>query len=171
MVQGEISEADTPTIRLGATPSGLSSGPPPSSPHFYARCPSCCSPHNLSWLGTGTKYAGLHSQWRGYQVLRPSSQIHYWYQVPKPGNEYPVLCPNHIKYHPFLACICITLSASDSILKHFCHCKVRLSIFSNTANLWSVYSKKMLDNVNRSGAIFVSHIFTARAMLALQVLY
>jgi len=29
MVQGEISEADTPTIRLGATPSGLISDPPP----------------------------------------------------------------------------------------------------------------------------------------------
>ena len=36
MVPGEISEADTPTIRLGATPSGLISDPPPSFPHFYA---------------------------------------------------------------------------------------------------------------------------------------
>jgi len=33
-VQGEISEADTLTIRLGATPSGLISDPPPSSPIF-----------------------------------------------------------------------------------------------------------------------------------------
>ena len=39
-VQGKISDADTPTIRLGATPSGLISDPPPF--HFYAVCPSCC---------------------------------------------------------------------------------------------------------------------------------
>jgi len=34
LVQGEISEADTPTVWLGATPSGLTSDPPPSSPIF-----------------------------------------------------------------------------------------------------------------------------------------
>jgi len=33
-MQGEISEADTPTIQLGATPSGLIIDPPPSSPIF-----------------------------------------------------------------------------------------------------------------------------------------
>jgi len=32
-------------------------------PHFYAGCPSCRNPPTLSWLGTGTKYAGLHTQW------------------------------------------------------------------------------------------------------------
>jgi len=37
MVQGEIS----PTIRLGATPSGLISNQPPLSPHFYTGCSSC----------------------------------------------------------------------------------------------------------------------------------
>ena len=63
--QGKITEADTPTIRLGASASGLISYPPPSSPHFHARCPSCCNPPDLSWLGAGTKYAGLHTQWRG----------------------------------------------------------------------------------------------------------
>jgi len=30
-------------------------------PTFYAGCPSCCNPPTLSWLGTGTKYAGLHT--------------------------------------------------------------------------------------------------------------
>jgi len=55
-VQGDISEADTLTIRLGATPSGLISEPPPSSAHLYAGCPSCHNPPNLFWLGTGTKY-------------------------------------------------------------------------------------------------------------------
>jgi len=29
---------------------------------FYARCPSWHNPLNLSWLGTGTKYAGLHTR-------------------------------------------------------------------------------------------------------------
>jgi len=62
MVQGEISEADTPTIQLGATHSGLISDPPPSSPHFYAGYPSFRHRPNLSFLGTGTKYAGLHTQ-------------------------------------------------------------------------------------------------------------
>jgi len=30
--------------------------------HFYAGCPSLHNPPHLSWLGTGTKYAGLHTQ-------------------------------------------------------------------------------------------------------------
>jgi len=34
MVQEKITEADTPTIRVGATPSGLISDPPPSSSIF-----------------------------------------------------------------------------------------------------------------------------------------
>ena len=71
MVQGKIMQADTLTIRLGATPSGLISNPPPSSPHFYAGFPSCCNPPNIYWLGTGTKYAGLHTQWLG--LVRGSS--------------------------------------------------------------------------------------------------
>jgi len=41
MVQGKITEADTPTIWLGASLSGLISDPSQSSPHFYAGCPSC----------------------------------------------------------------------------------------------------------------------------------
>jgi len=62
-VQGKITEADTPIIRLGAAPSGAGpiSCPFLSSPHFYARCPSCCNRRTLSYLGTGSKYAGLHT--------------------------------------------------------------------------------------------------------------
>jgi len=64
MVQGKITEADTPTIRVGVTPSGLTSDPPPSSPIFMPDAlPAATLP--LSWLGTGTKYAGLHTQWLG----------------------------------------------------------------------------------------------------------
>jgi len=33
--------------------------------HFYAGYPSWHNPPNLSWLGTGTKYAGLHTWWLG----------------------------------------------------------------------------------------------------------
>jgi len=53
MVQGEISEADTPTIWLGATPSGLisNSDPPPSSPHFLRWMPFLLQPSQfiLAW--------------------------------------------------------------------------------------------------------------------------
>jgi len=62
MVQVKVTDADTLTIQLDVIPSGLISDPPPSSPHFYAGCSSCYYPPNLSWLGTGTKYAGLHTQ-------------------------------------------------------------------------------------------------------------
>jgi len=68
VVQGKIT--DTPSICLGAIPSGLISDPPLSSPPFYARCPSCRIPPNLSLLGTDTKYAGLHTQWLGYLPLQ-----------------------------------------------------------------------------------------------------
>jgi len=56
MVQGKITEADAPTIRLGATPSKL------LVPHlhlFYAKCPLCLNPPNLSWLRTGTYWCWL----------------------------------------------------------------------------------------------------------------
>ena len=32
-------------------------------PQVYVGCPYCQDPPNLSWLGTGTKYAALHT-WR-----------------------------------------------------------------------------------------------------------
>jgi len=60
--RGDIRGRHT-AIQLGASPSGLISNPLPSSPYFYTGCPSCRKPPNLSWLGTGTKYARL-----GYPV-------------------------------------------------------------------------------------------------------
>jgi len=42
--------------------------PTPNHPHLYAGCPSCRNPANLSRLRTGTKYAGLHTQWLGYEM-------------------------------------------------------------------------------------------------------
>ena len=55
VVQGKITEADAPTIRLDATPSGLLVSPPLSSPHFYAEYHFCRNPPNLSWLRAGTE--------------------------------------------------------------------------------------------------------------------
>ena len=57
MVQGRITEADTPTIRLGATPSGLISDAPPSFHHFYSRCPSC---RILACIPSGQKLRTLY---------------------------------------------------------------------------------------------------------------
>ena len=73
-------QADTPTIRICATPYGLISGPPPSL-HFYAGCSSCHNLPTLYWLGTDTEYAGLHTQWRGsrhhlVQMYCPDTQTH-----------------------------------------------------------------------------------------------
>jgi len=34
--------------------------------HFYSGCLFRHNPPNLSWLGTATIYAGLHTQWLGY---------------------------------------------------------------------------------------------------------
>jgi len=57
MVEGKITEADVLTVHLDTTPSGLSMPPPPSPrrSHFYAECPFCCDPLNLSWPETGTE--------------------------------------------------------------------------------------------------------------------
>jgi len=52
-------------IRTNQRPTSLTA-------HFYARYPSCRNPPILSWLGTGTKYAGLHTQWLGSQWLKNS---------------------------------------------------------------------------------------------------
>ena len=59
MVQWKITEADTLTVRLGTTPSGLISDPPPSSPPFLRRMPFLPQPsqfilawnrHQICWL-------------------------------------------------------------------------------------------------------------------------
>ena len=61
MVQSKITEADTPTVQLGATPSKLVSDPPPSSPHFNAGCPSAPTLPIYPCLGQAQEYAGLHT--------------------------------------------------------------------------------------------------------------
>ena len=56
--------ADSQTIRMHCHPVQTNWCLRLSHPHhFYARCPSWHNPPNLSWFGTGTKYAGLHTWW------------------------------------------------------------------------------------------------------------
>jgi len=63
----KITQADAPTIWMDCYPIQTNWCPHFCHPHhFYAGCPSLHNPRNLSWLGTGTKYAGLHTQWLGF---------------------------------------------------------------------------------------------------------
>jgi len=61
MVQGKITKADTTTIRVGITPSRVTSDSPLSSPIFMPDALPCRDPATLSWLGTGTKCADFHT--------------------------------------------------------------------------------------------------------------
>ena len=65
----KITQADTPTIQLDCHPIQTNWCPNLCHPHhFYSGCPSWHNPPNLSWLGTGTKYAGLHTRWLLYDT-------------------------------------------------------------------------------------------------------
>jgi len=62
MVQGKITEADTPTICLDAIPSGLSVPPPPSStPIFTWNALSAAPLPIYPALGQALNIAGLHN--------------------------------------------------------------------------------------------------------------
>jgi len=63
----KITQADAPTIWMDYHPIQTNWCPHLCHPHhFYTECGSFHNPPNLSWLGTGTKYAGLHTRWLGY---------------------------------------------------------------------------------------------------------
>ena len=69
----KITQADAPTIRMDCHPIQTNWCAYLCHPHhFYTGCPSWHNPPNLSWLGTGTKYAGLHTQWLGLIKLSPN---------------------------------------------------------------------------------------------------
>jgi len=71
----KITQADAPTIWMDCHPIQTNWCPYLCHPHhFYAGCPSWHNPPNLSWLGTGTKCAGLHTWWLGLASL--SIKIH-----------------------------------------------------------------------------------------------
>jgi len=62
----KITQVDAPTIRMDCHPIQTNCCPHLYHPHhFYAGYPSLFYPPNLSWLGKGTKYAGLHAWWLG----------------------------------------------------------------------------------------------------------
>jgi len=58
MVQEKITEADTLTIRVGATPSGLISNPPPSIIHFTPDALPVATLPIYPGLGQAQEYAG-----------------------------------------------------------------------------------------------------------------
>jgi len=62
MVQGKITEAEAPTIRMDATPSGLSVPPPPSSPILTPNALSVATLPIYSGFGQAPNNAGLHTQ-------------------------------------------------------------------------------------------------------------
>ena len=65
----KITQVDRLTIRMDCHPIQINWCPHLCHPHhFYAGCPSWHNPSNLSWLGTGTKYAGLHTRWLDYHT-------------------------------------------------------------------------------------------------------
>jgi len=60
----KITQADAPTIWMDCHPIQTNRCLQLCHPHhFYAGCPSLHNPTNLSWLGSGTKYAGLHTHY------------------------------------------------------------------------------------------------------------
>jgi len=73
----KITQADAPTIWMDCHPIQTNWCPHLCHPHhFYAGCPSLHNPPNLSWLGTGIKYAGLHTWWLGWQ-----SDYYWFYKI------------------------------------------------------------------------------------------
>jgi len=70
----KITQADTPTIRMDCHPIQTNWCPHLCHPrHFYTGCPSWHNPSNLSWLGTGIKYAGLYTRWLGLSLIMMKS--------------------------------------------------------------------------------------------------
>ena len=73
----KITKADTPTIRMDWHSIPTNRCPNFCHPHhFYVGCPSWHNPPYLSWLGTGTKYAGLHIRPLGRRYKKRHSIFH-----------------------------------------------------------------------------------------------
>jgi len=77
----KITQADAPTVWMDCHLIQTNWCPHIYHPHhFYAGCPSWQDPPNLSWLGTGTRYAGLHTRWLGlhHQTESEAQHIARW---------------------------------------------------------------------------------------------
>jgi len=62
----KTAQADAPTIWMDCHPIQTNWCPHLCHPHHFYAGPSLCNPPKLSWLGTGTKCAGLHTRWLGF---------------------------------------------------------------------------------------------------------
>jgi len=71
--KGRLTEADTQTIRLGSTPSRLTSAPPTTSPFLQAGCPSCRPTNSVKALTlvTGNSAAMALEAQPGSYILLP----------------------------------------------------------------------------------------------------
>jgi len=74
----KITQADAPTIWMNCQPIQTWCQHLCHPHHFYAGCPSLHNSPNLSWLGTGTKYAGLHTRWQteSKQTISTAGKCH-----------------------------------------------------------------------------------------------
>jgi len=120
--------------------------PPPSSPQLYAGCPSCRNP---PWLGTGTKYAGLHT-WR----LGGLSKPHYKWKSSKLSDTVPVRLLS-LQWFQRTASIAARIHFRYSIrnISHqcmkqeLCHVEYRLRLIRRewfvleTATKWQILNK------------------------------
>jgi len=89
----KITQAETPTIRMDCHPFQTNWCPHLCHPHiFYAGCPSWHNPPNLSWLGTGTKYAGLHTRLPGGLVKPRIQTIKFLCMLPVAMAQFSSFC-------------------------------------------------------------------------------
>ena len=62
----KITQADAPTVQMDCHPSRLIGAPISAIPTIFMSDALPDTTLTISWLGTGTKYAGLHTRWLGY---------------------------------------------------------------------------------------------------------
>ena len=81
---GEINRGKCTDNPAGRHPIRTTDAPTSIIPQFYAGFPSCRNPPNLSWLGTGTKYAGLHTCRLGRAYCYKKTHCYLPWQWPRP---------------------------------------------------------------------------------------
>jgi len=105
MLQGETSEADTPTIRLNATPSGLISDPAPSFLPFLRQMPFQQQPsqfilardrHQICWLAYPVAWFHMISNNHTTTVLWPFFWDHPGEPVPE-ENFWTLWCKGRLR--------------------------------------------------------------------------
>jgi len=129
----KITQADTPTVQMDCHPIQTKWCPHLCHPHhFYTGCPSWYNPPNLSWLGTGTKCAALHTWWLGT----------FLYISPKPLKPHFDLEPDYIIRKPIKRCFQQYLvSVCTEILSTF---QTRQTIRNSThSNEWGHKCRKI----------------------------